>query len=108
MIIKTAIICIVLAVNFVDSSEAQQKPQIVSVNGYNGRKLLYNLYSTYKNYFFLLSIASVRAYGKNIRKILDDLRDRMHMDMTETMGIPRLDPLTIDRLKINEEDTELG
>lgn len=39
--------------------------------------------------------------GDNIRNIFEKLRARMHMDMTETMGIPRLDPFTADSLVLD-------
>lgn len=39
--------------------------------------------------------------GDNISNLLEKLRDRMHMDMTETMGIPRLDPFTTDSLNLD-------
>lgn len=40
--------------------------------------------------------------GDNIREFLEELRIRMHMDMTDTMGIPRLDPFTIDSLELDQ------
>lgn len=39
--------------------------------------------------------------GDNINRLLEKFRDRMHMDMTETMGIPRLDPFTADSLLLD-------
>lgn len=41
--------------------------------------------------------------GDNIREILEELRIRMHMNMTESMGIPRLDPFTISEVSIDPE-----
>lgn len=48
------------------------------------------------------------AMCQNIRAILEELRIRMHMDMTEELGIPALDPMEIDRLHLNLQDFELG
>lgn len=39
--------------------------------------------------------------GDNIRNLLEQLRDRMHMDMTDSIGIPRLDPFTADSLVLD-------
>lgn len=43
-----------------------------------------------------------------MKELLEELRARMHMDMTDTLGIPRLDPFSIDNLQINPHDTILG
>lgn len=39
--------------------------------------------------------------NNNLLELLEELRIRMHMDMTEELGIPRLDPLFIDELDLS-------
>lgn len=47
--------------------------------------------------------------GDNIRNMLEQLRSRMHMNMTDTMGIPRLDPFTADSLVLDSSPlSDLG
>lgn len=48
------------------------------------------------------------AMCQNIRDILEELRIRMHMDMTEEMGIPALDPFEMDRIHLSLADLDLG
>lgn len=43
----------------------------------------------------------------NLRDLLEELRIRMHMDMTEEMGIPRLDPFHIEELDLEPILNEL-
>lgn len=46
--------------------------------------------------------------GDNLRGILEELRLRMHMNMTEELGIPALDPFEVDSLLLNMNDFGLG
>lgn len=38
-----------------------------------------------------------------INHLLEELRARMHMDMSDTLGIPRLDPFTVDFLHLDSK-----
>lgn len=46
--------------------------------------------------------------GDNIRSLLEKIRERMHMDMMDTMGIPRLDPFTADSLVLDSSILDMG
>lgn len=46
--------------------------------------------------------------GDNIRGIMEELRLRMHMDMTEELGIPALDPFEVDSLLLDMNEFEMG
>lgn len=45
--------------------------------------------------------------NNNLRDLLEELRIRMHMDMSEELGIPRLDPFFIDELDLDPLLNEL-
>ncbi|KAJ6642544.1 hypothetical protein Bhyg_07496, partial [Pseudolycoriella hygida] len=47
--------------------------------------------------------------NNNLRDLLEELRIRMHMDMSEEMGIPRLDPFLVEELDMGPilNDVEL-
>lgn len=45
--------------------------------------------------------------NNNLLDLLEELRIRMHMDMSEELGIPRLDPFFIEELDLGPIFTEL-
>lgn len=38
--------------------------------------------------------------NNNLLDLLEELRIRMHMDMSEELGIPRLDPFSVEELDL--------
>lgn len=66
--------------------------------------LIYSVIST----IFFAGVSTSSPMGDNIRMFFEKLRDRMHMDMTDTIGIPRLDPFTTDRLEFDGNTLDLG
>lgn len=53
-----------------------------------------------KKYF---KVSAYSAIGDNMRAMLEELRIRMHMDMTDSVGIPRLDPFTMELLEVDQD-----
>ncbi len=45
--------------------------------------------------------------NQNLLDLLEELRIRMHMDMSEELGIPRLDPFSIDEIDLEPILNEL-
>lgn len=45
--------------------------------------------------------------NNNLLDLLEELRLRMHMDMSEALGIPRLDPFFMDELNLEPILNEL-
>lgn len=60
------------------------------------------------NYYYFLDTDISRGFiNNNLLALLEELRIRMHMDMSEELGIPRLDPFFVDALDLGPVFNEL-
>lgn len=71
---------------------------------FNSVLLSVGLVLTTNHVLVAAGVPKINLTNSIFRDFLEQFRLRMHMDMTDSLGIPRLDPFTMDSLVMNSNE----